>query len=328
LYRKKHYSKVDITAYIRELLFGHDCVIVPGFGGFICNYVPARIDKVTSTFHPPVKQISFNRNLNNNDGLLIGRISESAKLSYGDARNHVTDFVDSIRKRLSKGERVVFESIGTFMNNHEGNVQFEPDRDVNYHLDSYGLTSFNISPLEGYDVRKRVLSNGKREPAKRIPLRKIMWRAAVIIPLLTVLITVPLTTDIFKTKVQSTNLNPLASVEFESNKAAIDNGREETAGQPVEDESISTPAAEPENTEPAEVPDEVFCLVAGSFKSEANAESLMKMLEKDGFSPEMMNGPNGFYRVSAMKFSSLSAAELKKDSVGRKYPGTWVARIR
>jgi len=61
-----------------------DC---PGFGGFIGNYTPARIDKSTGTFYPPVKQISFNRNLNHNDGLLIGRISMSSKINYGDARN-------------------------------------------------------------------------------------------------------------------------------------------------------------------------------------------------------------------------------------------------
>ena len=69
---------MDITAFIRELLFGHDCVIIPGFGGFIGNYNPAHIDKNSGTFYPPVKQISFNRNLNHNDGLLVGRISGSS----------------------------------------------------------------------------------------------------------------------------------------------------------------------------------------------------------------------------------------------------------
>ncbi len=79
IFVKGYYLLMDITAFIRELLFGHDCVIVPGFGGFIGNYTPARIDKSTSTFYPPVKQISFNRNLNHNDGLLVGRISDHAK---------------------------------------------------------------------------------------------------------------------------------------------------------------------------------------------------------------------------------------------------------
>ena len=127
---------MDITAFIRELLFGHDCVIVPGFGGFIGNYTPARIDKNSATFYPPVKQISFNRNLNHNDGLLVGRISAGTDINYGDVREMVEQFVADLRKKLEKGEKVVFDKIGSFVNTEEGNVQFEPDRDVNYHLDS------------------------------------------------------------------------------------------------------------------------------------------------------------------------------------------------
>jgi nucleoid DNA-binding protein len=170
---------VDITAFIRELLFGNDCVIVPGFGGFIGNYTPARIDKNTGTFYPPVKQISFNRNLNHNDGLLIGRISMSSKINYGDARNLVEEFVAGLRKKLEKGEKVVFDNIGSFINNQEGNVQFEPDRNANYHLDSYGLEPFQCLPLEGYDVRKRVIRHIEKDPVKQASMRKALWRAAV-----------------------------------------------------------------------------------------------------------------------------------------------------
>ena len=102
---------MDVTAIIRELLFGHDCVIVPGFGGFIGNYAPARIDRSTDTFYPPVKKISFNRNLNHNDGLLVGRISDCEKINYGDARNLVEEFVTGLRRKLEKGEKVVFDNI-------------------------------------------------------------------------------------------------------------------------------------------------------------------------------------------------------------------------
>lgn len=327
---------MDITAFIRELLFGHDCVIVPGFGGFIGNYTPARIDKITSTFHPPVKQISFNRNLNNNDGLLVGRISETAIMNYGDARNLVEEFVEDIRKRLLKGEKVVFENIGSFTNNQEGNVQFEPDREANYHLNSYGLTSFQVVPLEGYDVRKRILKYGEKDPVKQASVRKILWRAAVIIPLLTLMITVPLTTGIFRTKVQSTNLNPLASVEFENNKEAVEKGKTADSSVPLAQtgkikEELTTEKVLPVKEEkilPSEGREEIFCLIAGSFKSQDNASSLMKRLSVEGYEPELIAGPNGFYRVSAMRCSDLSEASIKKDSIGRKYPGTWITRIK
>ncbi len=315
---------MDITSYIRELLFGHDCVIVPGFGGFVCNYMPARIDRATNMFYPPVKQISFNRNLNHNDGLLVGRISESSKISYGDARNHVTDFVEGIKKKLSKGEKVNFENIGTFANNHEGNVQFEPDRDVNYNLDSFGLTAFTAEPLEGYDVRQKIIRPGKKETSRQIPLRKILWRAAVIVPLLGILVTVPLTTDILKNKTQTTNLNPLASVEFEASKAESGKLAEEKITVPlsdvVPDETVVNEIVTPEP------PAELYYLITGSFKSEANAESLLEMLEQDGYKPELISGPNGFIRVSAMKFTALEDAVQKKDSVGKKYPDAWIAK--
>jgi nucleoid DNA-binding protein len=323
---------LDITAFIRELLFGHDCVIVPGFGGFIGNYTPARIDKATSTFHPPVKLISFNRNLNHNDGLLVGRVSEAAKINYGDARNLVEEFAEDIRRRLLKGEKVIFDNIGSFTNNQEGNVQFEPDREANYHLNSYGLTSFQVMPLEGYDVRKRILKYDDKGPVRKSSVRKILWRAAVIIPLLTLAIAVPLSTDIFRTKVQSTNLNPLASVEFENNKEAVEKGKTADSSVPeiqpgkVNKEIIPEKGGEKIMT--SEAKDEVFCLIAGSFKSQDNATSLIKKLASEGYVAEIINGPNGFYRVSALRCSDLSVAAVKKDSIGRKYPGTWVARIK
>jgi len=209
---------VDATAIIRELLFGHDCVILPGFGGFIGNYSPARIDKETGTFYPPVKQISFNRNLNHNDGLLIGKISVSSGINYSDARSLVEDFVAGVRKQLERGDKVVFANIGSFINNQEGNVQFEPDRSANYHLDSYGLEPFKCLPLEGYDVRKRISRHIERDPVKQALVRKIIWRAAVIIPLLALIVTIPLKTDLFKGKVESTTMNPLVTAEFENNK--------------------------------------------------------------------------------------------------------------
>lgn len=324
---------MDITAYIRELLFGHDCVIVPGFGGFIGNYSPARIDKNSGTFFPPVKQISFNRNLNHNDGLLVGRISESAKMNYADARNLVEEFVNDIKRKLTKGEKVGFDKIGSFINNHEGNVQFEPDRDANYHLDSYGLTSFQIAPLESYDVRRKVLKFKDKEPLKHTSLRKVLWRAAVIIPLLVAVIVVPLTTDILKTKVQSTSMNPLANIEFENNRQAVDQSKSaETVlssnQTPPAEKTIVTESAVPVNEEKALPAEEVYCLIAGSFQSENNAGVLIKKLEADGYKPELLKGPNGFYRVSAIRCSGLSEAISSKDTIIKKYPGTWVTRIK
>ena len=42
--------------HIEELLYLHDCVIVPGFGGFICDYTSASINEKTGTSFPRLKK--------------------------------------------------------------------------------------------------------------------------------------------------------------------------------------------------------------------------------------------------------------------------------
>lgn len=315
---------MDITPFLRELLFGHDCVIVPGFGGFIGNYSPARVDKSSYTFYPPVKLISFNRNLNHNDGLLIGRISDSLKVNYGDARNIIDEFVQSSWKKLEKGEKIIFDNIGSFILNHEGSIQFEPDTTVNYHLDSFGLESFQFNPAEGYDVRKRITRHIDKEPASHNNFRKILWRAAIIVPLAGLLIAVPLKTDIFKSKVETSTLNPLATAEFEENRQAVEALKESalpvvSIDSPAE---ISVPASTPEISAP-----ENYRVITGSFRERANAELQVSLLEKEGFVPEIIDSPNGFFRVSAMRCNDLNTALARKDSIIGKFPGSWVKKI-
>ena len=63
-------NRVNVDKSISELLYQFDCVIIPDFGGFVANYAGAKIQPIQNTFTPPSKQISFNRNLTSNDGLL------------------------------------------------------------------------------------------------------------------------------------------------------------------------------------------------------------------------------------------------------------------
>jgi hypothetical protein len=277
-------------------------------------------------------------------------------MNYGDSRILVEEFVSGIRKKLEKGEKIKFDNIGSFVNNHEGNIQFEPDRSVNYHLDSYGLEPFVCMPLEGYDVRKRIVRQKNMEPVPQLPTRKILWRAAVIIPLLSILVIVPLKTDIFKSKTENSTMNPLVTAEFESNKRAVDDGYSkplitdsaktvtpeqkdpvaELAEQktPPVTETSTVPIAKAKNEKPAPeviVPSvsqsgKSYFIITGSFKSRKNALYQFDRLKEEGFSPEIVTTDNGFYRVCALSCDNLKTAVYKKDSIVEKFPGSWVSR--
>ncbi len=204
-----------------------------------------------------------------------------------------------------------------------------PTVNANYHLDSYGLEPFQCLPLEGYDVRKRIISHPDKDSVRQASLRKALWRAAVIIPLLSLMVVVPWKTDFFKAKVESTTMNPLVTAEFENNKKAVDEGN-----------NIEVPKAE-EKIKPVpvvnEAPKEVipvtsagnkYFIITGSFKSKDNAESQVNMLKEEGFIPEIVTGDNGFYRVCAMICNDITTAVTKKDSISKKFPGTWVSKKR
>lgn len=329
---------MDIKAFIRELLFGYDCVIVPGFGGFIGNYSPARIDRSTGTFKPPLRQITFNRNLDHNDGLLVGKISMSTGLHYGDSRKVVEDFVRDIRNRLARGERVVFDHLGSFTLNHEKSIQFDPESNINYYLGAYGLESFHLSHHKGYDVRKRVGRHIDRDPVRGTSLRKNLVRAAIMIPIVALLVIVPLKDQYNrKSGVESVTLNPLVTAEFENNRNAIDSDlititpvSEGTSVNNTSDIITAGPVPATVQAAPAITPDvaeeTAYYVITGSFKSEENALSHMEMLREEGFDPEIIKATNGFFRVNAMKCSDIETAVSKKDSLSRKFPGVWITR--
>ena len=77
---------MKISYHIFNLLQEHDCVIVPNFGALVCRNISAKISSDKSKIYPPNKEISFNRSLVKNDGLLINHISYSEKLSMKKLR--------------------------------------------------------------------------------------------------------------------------------------------------------------------------------------------------------------------------------------------------
>lgn len=139
---------------IRDLLYEHDCVIVPGFGGLLAHRRSARLDMARHLIHPPSKDLSFNRKLARNDGLLADRVARRLGLSHDQAAGAIAAEVSLWKERIEQSGRVELPDIGTFFQDRERNLQFEPDRRVNYLKDAYGLRAVSAMPI----VRPRVVA--------------------------------------------------------------------------------------------------------------------------------------------------------------------------
>lgn len=136
---------MGITKYISELLYRYECVIVPNFGAFLTKRQPATLHESTNTFYPPKKLISFNSQLQNNDGLLANYIAAAENISYTDAVSKIKHYVASLHQEMTDGKQVVLESIGSFFTSVENTLQFEPADQVNFLTEAFGLSSF-VSP--------------------------------------------------------------------------------------------------------------------------------------------------------------------------------------
>jgi len=136
---------MDIAAGISELLFEHECVVLPGFGGFITNEKPAQLNPVTHQFRPPFREILFNVQLIANDGLLAKHIAEKESISYRLAKQKVEQFIAWCRTELEAGRQTEFIKIGNLSFDNVRNIAFEQDHQINYNPDSFGLNSL-VSP--------------------------------------------------------------------------------------------------------------------------------------------------------------------------------------
>jgi len=149
-----------IEELIGDLLLRHNCVVIPTFGGFVAGQTSATFDANKGVVLPPRKSLLFNKQLINNDGLLVAAYAKEAQLSYDDAFVSMQDQVSSWQRKLAKGERVTIERVGFLFLDSEKNIGFEQDRFNNLLLSSFGLGKVHFVTEE--DIQWVVQENSGR----------------------------------------------------------------------------------------------------------------------------------------------------------------------
>jgi len=144
---------MQLETYISDLLYRYECVIVPEFGAFLSQRVSATVHESTNAFYPPKKILSFNEQIQTNDGLLARYIADVEKIPFEEASNKISKRVKSLHSYLSEGETLTFENIGDLKLNGENKIQFNPSYHLNYLTDAFGLAQF-VSPAVSREVYK------------------------------------------------------------------------------------------------------------------------------------------------------------------------------
>ncbi len=155
---------MQLETYISDLLYRYDCVTVPSLGAFLTHRVSAKIHESTHTFYPPKKLLSFNEQLQHNDGLLANYIAEIEKIPYQVAVEKLAKQVKAIKSYLVEGETIAFKNIGDLLLNAEGRIVFNPSYHINYLTDAFGLSHFNSNNVIRETQKDVVLPLDEKAP--------------------------------------------------------------------------------------------------------------------------------------------------------------------
>ncbi len=155
-------KEIDVAKTIQDLLYKHQSVIIPGFGGFETNYKSASIDYVEGKISPPSRELGFNKDLTQKDDLLINYVQEVYDISRFEAEQVIDDFVIKLKESIEKQEIVTFPNVGRLYKDFQGEMKFLQDN-INFNVESFGLPTVKFYPIQ----RQKIVGEGSASEDKK-----------------------------------------------------------------------------------------------------------------------------------------------------------------
>ena len=311
-----------LSHYIKELIYEHEYVIVPGLGAFVSNYKPATIKEEDGVLHPPSKEITFSSKLKNNDGLLIKYISEVEGITDLSASRKIEKEKDSILYQLNNGEKIDVEGIGFLYLNEDKQICFEPDIKDNLLVESFGLEPAGKKE-EGVGDENKIVINETQDIGKK---KWSVWIWILLVPLISAGIFIylnykyPPQNDIPVEKSGEIKKDTILAKEeiVPSDTMVTENAEKDTV-------SSDTTQSVEQKTDTGQV----YYLVGGSFGVKANADKYFNRVKALGYEPVHLGKQGNLYVVAVEKYFSLDAAENAQREFLAREPksGVWIMPI-
>lgn len=342
---------MNLEKYICDLLYRHECVIVPEFGGFIKNYEPAHIQHTTHTISPPRKYLVFNSGLTINDGLLATEISSSKGIGFDEAMQFIQREIVAWNERLKAGKRITLSGIGTFHINRGNKIEFKPEPEQNFFDEAFGLSPLVVPPIQS---RRKQAGDVRQYQTRRIRtrrLRRVAWAAAITIPLIVAGLWSVMNYDTLRQYAtqHSGVFRDMGSAFKPSEKtlpgpetAIIDEHApaetpEHTGSEAPDQELMADAEATAESLapgphtpepQPEALPLRNYHIIIGSFSNETNARHLAGELSDKGWNATVVESSRGMYRVSMAAYANKSEALKELYKVREEQnSAAWLLRI-
>ncbi len=307
------FVSMAVAKYIHDLLYRYECVILPGFGAFITQQHSAGIHEQTGEFFPPKKTVSFNRQLDKNDGLLANYMMEAEKVSYEEALERIEQFVNELELVLEKNTTVNLEKLGSFTLTEAGKLQFEPAAGTNFMKEAFGLSTFTRSTISREVYKQHAEEIEEKAPVAFTPERRAgRWMKYAAVGLLAIGLSGAAGINIYSDQVNEHNIaeqqKAVSQLENQIQQATfvIDNPL------PAVTLKVSKQTGN-------------FHIVAGAFREAENAAKAVEELKARGFKARQI-GENRFGLHQVL----YSSHETRREAINELYrvkkenPGAWL----
>jgi len=320
---------MKIELYIAQLLYRYQCVTVPGFGAFLTEIQSAQLLENSHSFFPPKKTVSFNTHIKNNDGLLANHIAQAEKTSYDYALSAIEYEVLNWKKTLQENRSFSIKNIGVLTLNAENNILFTPNEQTNYLAQSFGLTNF-VSPAVKRETElpkteivfekstpvieeEKPVFNFVPETRERSPYLK--YAAVFVIGL----------------AVAGSIGYPMYQNQIASETVLVETAVQKQVQHKIQEATffIQTPipavtlSLKSEKNVEVKLP---YHIMAGAFRSEANAQKRYNQLIAKGFKARVLGiNKNGLYPVLYGSYATFAEAEKEKNTITETdNPEAWI----
>ena len=287
---------MQLSLYISDLLFEHDCVTVPGFGSFLANYKSAHYDLSQEKFSPPFKQISFNSQIKDNDGTLAKYVSKKLEITFDEAVKEIHQTVLSWSIKV-KTETIILKNLGEIYFSSDDKMVFVPDNSVNHLKDSFGLSPIFVRQIKDKSP-SNVVSLEKKKPVKSFYKTAAVWTLLII------------------------GLGAALYINQRNNfiekQIALE---EEYRNQTIEEvqKAVFNFGELPPLTINVKVKKKKYYIIAGAFRINQNAKNLVSNLKRKGYDATILGlNDKGLSPVSFSSFTNRKKAVVQLRIIQKK----------
>jgi hypothetical protein len=237
--------------------------------------------------------LSFNVQLQSNDGLLASYISDVENINFEQATSKIETQVTQLNSRLHKGETVEFKNIGELTTSKEGKLVFTPSDSINYMTGAFGLGAF-VSPSIERQAHQKAVGGAIALSPKRSKSNVFKYAAIAVLALG---LSGSIGSNLYLSQIEHQN-----TIALEAANATLDTKIQEATfviNNPLPTVMVNLKKQSGD-----------FHIVAGAFRIKANSHRKLKQLKALGYDARLI-GTNryGLHQVVYESFETREEAQ-------------------